>query len=265
MSNIAIENKVLWQFRNGQPSIGTISHLRNTTAVECLGATGLDFVLLDMEHSALDISQLYDCIIAADAGHITPLVRLPQVDRGAALRALDAGARGIVVPDIEAVEQVETLVSYTKFKAKGKRGYCMTRDGQWGYGDSYVGGMAAYMQTCNSETLLLPQCETMGCLAHIEEITAMEGVDGILVGPFDLSIAMGLDGQFDHPDFKAAVARILAACKKNGKLSMIFAANEADMKSRTEQGFDSVLYGIDILTLISHYKDVTDRFKKGIS
>lgn len=257
-----MENRVLEKYRDGCLSLGTIAHLKSTAAVECLGATGLDYVLLDMEHSAMDISQIYDCVVAAEVGGITPLVRLPEADRGMTLRVLDIGAKGVIVPDIETVEQVRTLVDYAKFKPIGKRGYCMTRDGRWGYSEDYAGGMTSYMKACNQEALLLPQCETEGCLTHIEEITAIEGVDGILVGPFDLSIALGLDGQFDHPDFKQAVARILAACKKNGKLAMIFAAKEQDIQLRVQQGFDSVLYGLDILAVIEHYRGAVSRFEK---
>lgn len=257
-----MENRVLQKFRDGTPSLGTIAHLKSTAAVECLGVTGLDYVVLDMEHSTMDCSQIYDCISAAEAGQITPLVRLPEADRGMMLRVLDAGAKGVIVPNIETVEQVRALVDYSKFKPVGKRGYCMTRDGRWGYSEDYTDGMASYMKTCNRETLLLPQCETEGCLAHIEEITAIDGVDGILVGPFDLSIAMGLDGRFDHPDFRQAVDRILAACKKNRKLAMVFAAKEPDVTLRTQQGFDSVLYGLDILTVIEHYRGVVSRLKK---
>lgn len=168
------------------------------------------------------------------------------MSRNGVLRALDAGARGIIVPCVETVEQVKALVEYAKFAPVGQRGYCMTRDGKWGYGDSYAGGMKGYMDICNQETMLLPQCETMGCLEYIEEIMAMDGVDGVLVGPYDLSIAMGLDGQFDHPDFKKAVGRILQACKANGKLAMAFTGNLDDVAEKVKDNIDYAIQMSDI-------------------
>ena len=134
----------------------------------------------------------------------------------------------------------------------------MTRDGKWGYSADYTLGMNGYMAISNKNTLLLPQCETLGCLENIEKIVALDGVDGILIGPFDLSIAMGLDGQFEHPDFKRTLARILKACKDNGKLAMIFTGKAEDIAVYAKEEFDSVLYGLDLLAVIEHYKTVVD-------
>lgn len=255
-----MKNAILEKYRQGVPSVGTITHLRSTSAVECLGVTGLDYVLIDMEHTPVEIGEAQAYISAADAAGITPIIRIAEISRGAILKMLDAGAKGVIVPGVETVEQVKSLIAYAKFKPLGDRGYCMTRDGKWGYGEDYADGMTGYMAACNRDTLLLPQCETLGCLEHIEEITAMDGVDGILIGPFDLSIAMGLDGQFTHPEFKKAVARILTACKANGKLAMIFTGKADDIMPRVQEGFDSVLYGLDILAVIDHYKAVMDHF-----
>jgi 4-hydroxy-2-oxoheptanedioate aldolase len=257
---MAVKNRILEKYRQGIPSVGTITHLRSTSAVECLGVTGLDYVLIDMEHAPVEIGEAQAYISAADAAGITPIVRIAEISRGAILKSLDAGAKGVIVPGVETVEQVKDLIAYAKFKPLGDRGYCMTRDGKWGYGEDYADGMTGYMTACNRDTLLLPQCETLGCLEHIEEITAIDGVDGILIGPFDLSIAMGLDGQFTHPEFKKAVERILKACKDNGKLAMIFTGKADDIMPRVKEGFDSVLYGLDILTVIDHYKAIMDHF-----
>ncbi len=257
-----LKNRIREKWLSGGRSLGTISHMLSPVAVEALGASGLDFVMLDMEHSPMHSQELAACVTAADAAGITPLVRVGDVSRCSLLRALDVGAMGLIVPGVESVGQVRELVEHAKFQPLGKRGYCMTRDGKWGYGEAYLEGLAGYMRRCNEETLLIPQCETVGCLEHIEEIAALEGVDGILIGPYDLSLAMGIGGQFEHPDFTAAVSRILNACKQNGILSMIFAGTEEDIPSRLDQGFDSILYGLDVLCLIRHYAAVTAKFKR---
>lgn len=259
---MAEKNVLLEKYKKGLPVVGTITHLKSPTAVECIAASGMDYVMIDMEHCSMDISEVHSCIVAADASGIVPLVRVCDVTRSAVLRVLDIGAMGVIVPCIETVEQVKELVNYAKFKPLGERGYCMTRDGKWGYGENYADGLGGYMTQSNRETLLLPQCETIGCLEHIEEITAIPGVDGILIGPYDLSIGMGIDGQFEHPDFKAAVARILRACKTNGKMAIIFVGNQTDMETRLAEGFDNIMIGIDVLSLISSCTDVVKKFEK---
>lgn len=256
-----MHNRVLEKLRQGQPVLGTITHLKSPAAVEALGAAGLDYVMLDMEHCPMDWGDVQSAVTAADAAGLEPFVRVPEGSRSAVLHALDLGAKGVIVPCIERVEQVEALISYAKFRPLGDRGYCMTRDGKWGFDAAYANGLSGYMTESNTQTLLIPQCETVGCLEHIEEIAALPGVDGILIGPYDLSIAMGLEGQFDHPDFRAAVARILSACKVQGKMSMIFVGSTEDMVRRLDEGFDNILYGLDILSLMGHYVGVAEDFR----
>ncbi len=256
-----MHNRVLEKLRQGQPVLGTITHLKSPAAVEALGAAGLDYVMMDMEHCPMDWSDVQSAVTAADAAGLEPFVRVPEGSRSAVLHALDLGVKGVIVPCIERVEQVEALISYAKFQPLGNRGYCMTRDGKWGWDAAYANGLSGYMAESNAQTLLIPQCETVGCLEHIEEIAALPGVDGILIGPYDLSIAMGLEGQFDHPDFRAAVARIRSACKVQGKMSMIFVGSTEDMVRRLDEGFDNILYGLDILSLMGHYVGVAEDFR----
>lgn len=253
-----MKNIVLEKFRQGRPTVGTFTHLKSMTAVEALGLTGLDFVITDMEHCCVSIDEANRYMIASRAAGVEPFIRVPDTTRASVLRALDIGAAGVIVPCIETVEQVREIVSHAKFRTDGQpsgnRGYCPTRDGGWGFADSYSGGMKGYMEECNASALLIPQCETAGCLEKIEEIAAIDGVDGVMIGPFDLSIAMGIPGDFGNPEFAKAVDRILAACKKAGKIAMIFTGSGADSKKRIAQGFDSAIIGLDVLRLISSYK-----------
>lgn len=251
-----MSNRILEKFKQHQPSVGTFTHLKSMVAVEALGVTGLDYVVIDMEHSPIAIDEAARYVTAADAAGLTPFLRVNEATRSAVLRALDIGAMGIVVPCIETVEQLRELVGHAKFHPAGNRGYCVTRDGRWGFAPSYQDGMMGYMDIQNADTLFIPQCETSGCLENIEEIAAIDGVDGIMIGPYDLSIAMGIPGQFDSPRFEDAVARILKACKDAGKLSVIFTGAAADAKARLAQGFDSALVGLDALTLINAYKAI---------
>lgn len=255
-------NIVLEKYEKGQVSSGAFTHLRSMAAVEALGNTGLDYVIIDMEHSPTGIDEASKYIVAADAAGIAPFVRIPGVNRKDLLHVLDTGAKGVIVPCIENVQQIREMTQYAKFRPLGTRGYCMTRDGKWGYSDAYEEGLEGYMRKMNREALIIPQCETKGCLDNIDEIISEEGVDGIMVGPFDLSIGLGVPGQFDSPIFAEAVGKVLKAGKKAGKPVFIFCGNAEDAVMRMKQGFDSVITGIDLMILTKTYIGIVDEIKK---
>lgn len=251
-----MNNALLKLFQEGKPSVGTFTQLASPIAVECLSYSGLDYVLIDTEHTSYSIERASDLVAAARGAGITPVVRINDITRCNVLRPLDAGAAALVIPGVETVEQVRELVSWAKYTPVGNRGYCPPREGGFGYADWAKNGYPAYAEYANRNTMLIPQCETLGCLEHIEEIAAMEGVDGIFVGPFDLSIAMGYPLQFDHPEVVAAIDRILRVCKENGKLTMIFAADSSAAAARLAQGFDSVTVGLDTAALTEAFRSV---------
>lgn len=257
-------NMVLEKFRRGEPSLGTFTQMHSTIAAEILGYTGLDFALIDMEHAPLSTQSAGELIAAARGSGITPLIRTREISRSAVLQPLDAGAMGLVVPCVETVDQVRQLVQWAKFAPTGSRGYCMTRDDGWGFAPGAAPSLKAYMEKSNRETLLLPQCETAGCLAHIEEIAAMDGVDGIFLGPFDLSIALGCPGQFDTPVIQEATERVLTACRETGKVAMVFSGSPEAARSYWKMGFHSAAIGLDTLVYIQAYRDLVSRAKSEV-
>jgi len=113
----------------------------------------------------------------------------------------------------------------------------------------------------NRETLLIPQCETVGCLENIEKIVALPGIDAIFVGPFDLSASMGIPGQFEKAEFQEALRHIQQVCAQAGKPSIIYAANEQKVKEGFAMGFDSVTYSMDALILAEAYKAAVEKLR----
>ena len=249
-------NRIREKFLNHELSVGTFTQLTSTVAVEALGRTGLDYVLIDTEHSAVGIEFLSSAITAADAAGIVPLVRINDIARSKVLQPLDYGAQGLIVPAVETVEQVRRLVEYAKFPPVGNRGFCPTRDGGYGYDEVSMQGTDVYFAHANQETLLIPQCETVGCLDHIEEITAMDGVDGIFVGPYDLSVALDKPAQFDAPEFQSALDRVLAACRAAGKPCFIYAPNSAAAQAHLDRGFNSVAVGMDTIMCVEGFRQL---------
>lgn len=250
-----MENKLKEKLAAGRKPVGTFFELGSPSVVEALGRTGLDFVILDNEHGPFEAESTRDFVRAAETGGICPLARVREISRPAVLKLLDVGVRGLIVPDVHTVEQVEELVGYAKYAPLGRRGFCPSRKDGWGFDEAAAQDVAGQMEYWNRETLLIPQCETVGALEHIEEIAALEGVDGIFIGPFDLSISMGIPGQFEKPEFQAALRRILEACHAAGKFCIYFTVNAAAVAEGFRQGFDALTYSLDASVLIQAYRD----------
>lgn len=247
-----MKNALREKLARGEKALGTFVISGSTDVVECLGCTGLDFVILDNEHGCIEPETTARLVLAAERRNITPLARVREISRPAILKLLDVGAQGLIIPNVHSADEVRTIVRFAKYAPLGQRGFAPSRKDGWGT-DS-LGSVEETMAHFNRETMVMPQCETAGALADIENIVAVPGVDGIFVGPFDLSISMGLPGQFDDPRFVAALERILAACRQAGKPTMIFAGDGAVAAHRFAQGFDSVAMSQDIALLISGVK-----------
>lgn len=252
-------NRVLEKFRAGEKSLGTFTHLLSAPAIEAIAYTGMDYVIIDMEHSPIAAEHAAELVGVADGAGIAPFVRVDAIQRSPVLKMLDVGAAGLIVPGVETVDEVKKLVEFAKFAPLGNRGYCPSRDGGWGMAECYSDGMGGYMQRANRETLLVPQCETMGCLENIDEILGMDGVDGIFIGPFDLSIALGIPGDFANERHINAVAHVLDVCKKHGKLAIMFCGTPEAANGYFKQGFDSVTMSLDISVLADAMKDAVKR------
>ena len=258
-----MKNAILEKFRRGEPSLGIISHLLSAPAIEVLAYTGMDYVLIDLEHSPIGAEHAARLVGVAQGAGLAPLVRVDGIGRSQILKMLDVGAAGLVVPQLETVEQARKLVSYAKFPPLGNRGYCPTRDGGWGSGSCYERGMDGYMAEANASTLLIPQCETAGCLEHIEEIAAVEGVDGIFIGPFDLSVALNKPGEFGTQEFKDAIDRILKACKDAGKFAMLYTGDAKSTRAYFEQGFDAAAVSLDTKFYINAFRNLIKDVREG--
>lgn len=240
-------------------SFGTFFELGGRGVMESLARTGLDYVIIDTEHGCFSEETAADAVLAAERGGLLPFVRIGDIRRPYVLRMLDIGARGLIVPNIRTPEEVRELVSAAKFPPLGNRGFCPNRTTGWG-ADEWSKDVLSYMEECNRRCRLIPQCETREALEQIEEIAALPGVDGIFVGPCDLSIALGVPLQFDHPLLTAAVERILKACRDNGKESYIFAGNMQDAVRWAAKGFDSVTYSLDASVFIQAFRALVARF-----
>nr|WP_106781287.1 aldolase/citrate lyase family protein [Lysinibacillus timonensis] len=252
-----MENKLKTKMLKGETTLGTFHELGSASAIECLGYAGLDYVIIDSEHGPFSAESIQSYVRAAKIGEITPLVRV-NGERNSILKMLDAGAMGLIIPNIHTVDEVKEVIKGSKYYPIGERGVAPTSGNSFWYADYTTRGLDHFFKVSNRETLIIPQCETLGCLENIEEIVNLVGVDGIFIGPYDLSTALGKPGQFEDQEVKKAIQKVLDACKSANKFSFIYAGSVADIREKFDLGFHSVAYGMDAIVLAEAFKDVVN-------
>ena len=248
-----MKNQVKAKMLAGERTLGTFFELGSATVAECLGLAGLDYIIIDNEHGPFDPQTTLDYVRAAKLYGLTPFARVSEISRPSILRLLDVGVMGLVIPDVRTVAEVEKIVEYGKYLPLGKRGVANTAGSGFWFEEYAQQGLEHYFEVSNAETMLLPQCETVECLNDLENILRVPGIDGVYVGPFDLSTALGKPGKFDDPEVKDAIAHIQGVCRSMGKLSFIFAADEAAARQDFDLGYGSVTLGMDATVLTNAF------------
>lgn len=256
--NNAVKEKLL----AGQLVLGTFVWSMSEVVTECMGYTGMDYVVFDSEHSAVDTEGAIQLIRVAQMQGLSPIVRVKDASRAAILKMLDCGAQALIVPGIKTVDEVRRMVEYGKYPPVGQRGFAMSRRAGYGFAES-ANNLSSYFETSNATTMLLPMCETAEALESIEEIVRVEGVDGIYVGPYDLSISLGIAGEFAHPNFMRALQRIVAACKAVGKYAFIFSNSVEAAQQHIAMGFHAPTLSGDTIMLIKAYKTQVEQVRAG--
>lgn len=211
------KNKTLARLKAGELAFGSEIMFPSADVAEILGYAGLDFVYLDMEHSATTHESLVHMIRAAEIGGATPLVRIPETlsgqTAGVILPLLDLGAMGVIVPHVESAAQARAVVDAVKYHPLGQRGmFDVGR--QTGYGFAMSG--PEYVKAANDETLIVLMIETAQGIASLDEILSVPGIDVILIGSSDLSQSLGCPGQLLAPVVLQAIDRILARTQAAG-------------------------------------------------
>lgn len=221
---------------------------------------GAQFALFDMEHTGLDFETLKMQFALCKGADIVPMVRVPRGEYHFIARALDVGAMGVMVPMVGSAEEAQYIVSCTRYPPWGQRGAA------FGFAhDDYQGGdVAAKIAAIHERTLVIPLIETAEGLANVDAIAAVEGVDSLWLGHFDLTNFMGIPGQFQHPDYISAVREIVAACDRHGKAAGFLATDDSWAREYHAHGFRLMAYGIDQSLLQNALKHGLDLLKAAI-
>lgn len=236
-------NHVKRKLHGGGVSIGTFAFEFNSTGIGRLAAeAGAEFIVYDMEHSGWSLETIRTLVATTPAERCAAMARVPATQYHFIARALDMGAMGIMAPMVESAEQAATLAASAKYPPVGRRGAAFTIAH-----DDYQGGdIVDKIRSADSEVLLIAQIETAAGVRNVEEIAATDGIDVLWIGHNDLSISLGIPGQFDAPQFHEAVARVLEACHKHGKIPGMAVGDVSTGAALLSQGFRMLAYGGDL-------------------
>ncbi len=251
----SIHNKFKQAILNQQKQIGLWSHLCSPISIEILADCGYDWLLLDMEHSPNDLSEILSQLQAMKGGTATPIVRPPWNDMVTFKRLLDIGVQNLLVPYIQTAEEARNAVAYTRYPPHGVRGYAGAPRA------SNYGRIKDYAHNNAKELCLLLQVETLQGLENLEAIANVDGVDGVFIGPGDLSAALGHLGNPKHPDVLKVIDEAIARIKACGKAPGILTGDEALAKHYVAQGCLFVAVGADQNVLRDSATALLQKFK----
>ena len=224
----------------GVPSIGSWLQIPHTSVAEILGQSGYDWIVVDMEHGSIGVNQLPDLFRAIELGNTLPLARLAKADATHCKQALDAGAGGIVAPMIEDAEHLRFVKEASCWPPIGKRGVGYSRANLFGK------NFNAYKDEAQSP-LLIAQIEDINAVNNLEEILQVDGLDAIIVGPYDLSASMGITGKFEDKEFSGVMHNIIKLCAKYNVPcgDHIVQPNVKLLDERIYQGYNFIAYSTD--------------------
>ena len=225
---------------NGEVLSGTWIVLGSSLAAEVAGRVGFDWLLLDLEHGMADFESLLAQLQAVEATPAAPIVRVAWNEAPLVKRVLDLGPLGVMLPYINNAEEAERAVRSVRYPPQGIRGLTpLNRPTNFGL------DYAEYFKTANDQLLTVIQIESQQGIDSAQEIAAVDGVDVLFVGPMDLSLNMGIPGQFDHPRFRAALKAVADACRASGKAAGILCLGPDQLERTIEDGFSFVALGSD--------------------
>ena len=242
--------------RNGDLLAGTFLSLGAGCVAEIAGRAGLDWVLIDTEHGLGDHQSLVSTLQAARVGSIPAMVRVAANESQYFKQALDLGATGIMVPQINTPEEARQAVMYTKYPPEGTRG--LTRS-SWASGFGFE--VEEYLAQANRNVLLAIQIETKTALDHVDQIAAIDGVDVLFVGPSDLSCNLSIPCDLDHPDLTKALSKVSKAAYRQNKKTGILIRNPKDLEKVISAGFQLIALGTDLSILKTGLQKITNSFQ----
>jgi len=240
----------------GERQIGCWMSFADGQIAEIMGTCGFDWLVIDGEHAPNDIRSIRDQLIALTASPSHPVVRVPVGETWMIKQVLDAGAQTVLVPIVESADQARELVRACHYPPKGVRGVGATAARA-----TMFGSVSEYIQTADQEVCLLVQVENRAGIAALDEILQVEGIDGVFIGPADLSTDMGHQGNSAHPEVRAAIADAITRIKAAGIAPGILGVSEEATQAYLDMGAQFLAVGIDVLVLAQNARALSQTWK----
>jgi 2-keto-3-deoxy-L-rhamnonate aldolase RhmA len=225
---------------SGEAVHGCWINLASTVSAEIIGQSGFDWLLIDLEHGAGDVAIMYQQLQVLSGSSSTSIVRIDNLSRPKVQRILDAGASGIMFPQIQTSQEADDAIRMMYYPPRGARGMAkMVRATGFGrHADEYIANL-------EKNLVGVIQIETLNALQNIDDISATEGVDVLFVGPNDLSLALGIFGQFDHALYQKAIRDVASAAKKHRKVTGVLLQDVNEYEMYYELGYRFLACGAD--------------------
>ncbi len=218
--------------RAGKPQLGTFAKLTDPASIEILGFAGFDFIIVDREHTQMSDDVMMNLLRAADLHQLSTVVRVQEFNPASILRALDAGAQGVMVPQVNTPAMARAVIDAVKYSPIGRRGFAASqRAAAYGFCDP-----AAYAEQANAESLVVSYVETKEAVESLDETLRIGEIDVIFLGPADLSASYGLIGQVKHPTVQGAMDTVVQKARTAGKAVGTVCRDAAGAKALVERG-----------------------------
>ncbi|RCR67726.1 HpcH/HpaI aldolase family protein [Larkinella punicea] len=258
---MASHSTLLQKLKNGHNVYGTCITSTAPMWPVTLQRAGLDFVFLDTEHIPLDRAELARLCQIFRAYHITPIVRIPKPDPYLACQVIDGGAVGVIAPYLESVDQIIDLVGATKYRPlKGER-LARFLSGK----EQMPDDLKQYIEAHNAGNICIANIESVPALERLDSLLSVPGLDAVFIGPHDLSVSLGIPEQYDHPDFEAAVLKIIQTTRNKGlSIGIHFSQSPERQVHWVKQGVNIIVHSFDVALFGQRLRHDIGSIKKAV-
>lgn len=233
------------KLKNNELTIGSWVTIGHPSIVEIMATAGFDWLAVDMEHSAIELETAQNLIAAIQANKMEALVRVGKNDDLLIKRVLDIGADGVIIPMVNTKADAEKAVASVRYPPLGKRGVGLYRAQKYGT------GFDEYRKWQEESSIIIVQIEHKDAVDNLVDILSVKGIDGIIIGPYDLSASLGVPGDYENDAVKKAISKVEQICKKNNMPlgAHVIESNAAKLQEKIDQGYKFISFSIDFLFL----------------
>ena len=241
MKNFGLRQRIL----KNELTIGSWVTIGHQSIIEIMASAGFDWLTIDLEHSVIDLSKAQELIAHIQASGMSALVRVSKNEEVIIKRVMDGGANGVIVPMVNTEKEAEQAVAYVKYPPAGLRGVGLTRAQNYGL------GFQEYKKWLEEDSIVIAQIEHIDAVNNLAKIIDTPGIDGLIIGPYDLSASMGFPGEFERDDVRAALDKVKKICleKKKTMGFHVIPPDHAKLTEKINEGYRFLAFSLDFLFL----------------